>query len=284
MKNSKALKLINELMKIHPKGYDLSLGRISQLLEKLGNPQDKLPPVIHVAGTNGKGSTIAFCRAMLEADDKVVHVDTSPHLVNYHERFRLGAEGGGKLVLDDVFAEALTRVAEANGGEPITVFEILTTVMFLLFSEHPADVALLEVGLGGRFDSTNVIKRSKVSVITPISLDHESFLGDVVEKIAFEKAGIIKPGCQVVIAMQDDAARAVLEERAGQVGAPIVIGGQDYSCHEELGRLVYQDENGLLDLLCPNWLAIIKSSTPQQQLRHCAMVDLIFPTTQSKKA
>ena len=271
MKNSKALKLINELMQIHPKGYDLSLGRISQLLEKLGNPQDKLPPVIHVAGTNGKGSTIAFCRAMLEADGKIVHVDTSPHLVNYHERFRLGAEGGGKLVLDDVFAEALTRVAEANGGEPITVFEILTTVMFLLFSEHPADVALLEVGLGGRFDSTNVIKRSKVSVITPISLDHESFLGDVVEKIAFEKAGIIKPSCQVVIAMQDDAARAVLEERAGQVGAPIVIGGQDYSCHEELGRLVYQDENGLLDLPVPKLVGdhqIINAATAIAALRY----------------
>ncbi len=271
MKNSKALKLINELMQIHPKGYDLSLGRISQLLEKLGDPQNKLPPIIHVAGTNGKGSTIAFCRAMLEADGKIVHVDTSPHLINYHERFRLGAKGGGKFVSDEVFAEALTRVAKANGGEPITVFEILTAVMFLLFSEHPADVALVEVGLGGRFDSTNVIKQPKVSIVTPISLDHESFLGDAVDKIAFEKAGIIKPSCQVVIAMQDDASRAVLEERAGQIGAPIAIGGQDYSCHEERGRLVYQDEYGLLDLPAPKLVGyhqIINAATAIAALRY----------------
>ena len=271
MENSKALKLINELMQIHPKGYDLSLGRISQLLEKLGNPQNKLPPVIHVAGTNGKGSTIAFCRAMLEAEGKTVHVDTSPHLINYHERFRLGAIGGGKFVSDDLLAEALARVARANDGEPITVFEILTAVMFLLFSEHPADVALVEVGLGGRFDSTNVIQQSNVSIITPISLDHESFLGDAVDKIAFEKAGIIKHGCQVVIAEQDNTSRTVLEERAMQMKAPIAIGGQDYSCHEERGRLVYQDEHGLLDLPAPNLVGdhqIINAATAIAALRY----------------
>ena len=271
MENSKALALINELMKIHPKGYDLSLGRITRLLKKLDNPQNKLPPVIHVAGTNGKGSTIAFCRAMLEADGKIVHVDTSPHLVNYHERFRLGAEGGGKYVSDDAFAETLQRVADANAGEPITVFEILCAVMFLLFSENSADVALVEVGLGGRFDTTNVISNPKVSVITPVSLDHESFLGDVVEKIAFEKAGIIKPGCQVVIAEQNDLSRDVLEAAAERVRAPIAIGGQDFSSHEERGRLVYQDENGLLDLPMPKLVGdhqIINATTAIAAIRY----------------
>lgn len=251
MAESKALALINDLLKIHPKGFDLSLGRIRKLLDKLGNPQDKLPPVIHVAGTNGKGSTIAFCRAMLEAEGKSVHVDTSPHLVNYHERYRMGAKGGGRIVSDDVFAEALTRVAKANAGTPITVFELLSAVMFVLFSEHLADVALIEVGLGGRADVTNVISKPQVSVIAPISLDHESFLGDTIEKIAFEKAGIIKENVPVVIAEQDDAAMGVLEDVALRHNAPIAIGGQDFSCYEEHGRMVYQDENGLLDLPLP---------------------------------
>ncbi len=271
MEKSKALELINQLMKIHPKGYDLSLGRIGRLLEKLGNPQDKLPPVIHVAGTNGKGSTIALCRAMLEADDKIVHVDTSPHLVHYHERFRIGQKGGGKFVSDEELANALQRVADANNGQPITVFEILSATMFILFAENPADVALIEVGLGGRFDSTNVIKKSAVSVITPISLDHEKFLGDAVEKIAFEKAGIIKTGCQVVIAEQGDLSRNVLENRAMRVGAPIAIGGQDFSSHDERGRLIYQDENGLLDLPMPKLFGdhqVINATTAIAALRY----------------
>jgi dihydrofolate synthase/folylpolyglutamate synthase len=251
MAKSKALALINDLLKIHPKGFDLSLGRIRNLLEKLDNPQDKLPPVIHVAGTNGKGSTIAFCRAILEADGKSVHVDTSPHLVNYHERYRLGAKGGGEIVSDDVLAEALTRVTNANAGTPITVFELLSAVMFVLFSEHPADVALIEVGLGGRADVTNVISKPQVSVIAPISLDHQNFLGDTLEKIAFEKAGIIKENVPVVIAEQNDAARGVLEDVAFHLNVSIAVGGQDFSCYEEHGRMVYQDENGLLDLPLP---------------------------------
>ena len=247
-----AERAIDRLMALHPKGYDLSLDRIGRLLQRLGNPHQKLPPVIHIAGTNGKGSAAAFSRALLEASGRTVHVHTSPHLVNWHERYRLGAPGGGKLVRDEVLAEAVERAREANAGEPITVFEMLTAVMFLLFSEHPADAAILEVGLGGRFDATNVIARPAVSVIMPISLDHEAYLGDRVELIAIEKAGIIKSGAPVVIGQQEwDAARDVLIETAERLGAPIDVYGQDFIAVEEAGRMVYQDGDGLMDLPLP---------------------------------
>lgn len=249
---SAAEREINALMALHPKGFDLSLGRITRLLERLGNPQDKLPPVIHIAGTNGKGSTSAFCRAILEAQGLKVHVHTSPHLVNWHERFRLGAEGGGRLVEDEVLAEAVRRVADANRGETITVFEILTAVMFVLFAEHPADAALIEVGLGGRFDATNVISSPAASVIMSISLDHQAYLGDRVELIAAEKAGIIKSGSPVVIGAQtEDAAREVLISIAQRMRSPVSVYGQDFFAHGENGRLVYQDEEELLDLPLP---------------------------------
>ena len=249
---SSAEREINALMALHPKGFDLSLGRISRLLERLGNPHEKLPPVIHVAGTNGKGSTTAFCRSILEAQGLEVHVHTSPHLVNWHERFRIGAEGGGRLVGDEVLADAVRRVAEANRGETITVFEILTAVMFVLFSEHPADAALIEVGLGGRFDATNVIAHPAVSVIMSISLDHQAYLGDRVELIAAEKAGIIKPGSPVVIGAQtENAAREVLIETAERLGCPFSVYGQDFFAVEENGRLAYQDDEELLDLPLP---------------------------------
>ncbi|MDX8534583.1 folylpolyglutamate synthase/dihydrofolate synthase family protein [Mesorhizobium sp. VK25A] len=243
---------IEHLMTLHPKGFDLSLDRVTRLLERLGNPQDRLPPVIHIAGTNGKGSCAAFSRALLEAAGHLVHVHTSPHLVNWHERYRLAAEGGGKLVDDDVFAEAISRVAEANQGQTITVFEILTAVTFVLFSEHPAEAAIIEVGLGGRFDATNVIKRPAVSVIMPISLDHEAYLGDRVELIAAEKAGIMKRGCPVVIGAQEsDTALQVLIETAERLDCPTVVYGQDFLAFEENGRMVYQDEDGLMDLPSP---------------------------------
>ena len=249
---SKAETEIDALMALHPKGYDLSLDRIRRLLERLGNPQDKMPPVIHVAGTNGKGSVTAFCRAILEAGGLTAHVHTSPHLVNWHERFRLGAEGGGKLADDDVLAEAIRRVAEANRGEQITVFEILTAVMFVLFSEHPADVAIVEVGLGGRFDATNVIEKPAVSVIMPISLDHQAYLGDRVELIAAEKAGIIKQGAPVVIGEQpEEAAREVLIATAERLRCPYTVYGQDFMAFGENGRMTYQDEDSLLDLPAP---------------------------------
>ncbi|MER8865028.1 bifunctional folylpolyglutamate synthase/dihydrofolate synthase [Mesorhizobium sp. M0751] len=243
---------IESLMALHPKGFDLSLDRISRLLERLGNPQDQLPPVIHIAGTNGKGSCAAFSRALLEAAGYRVHVHTSPHLVNWHERYRLADDGGGRLVDDKVFAEAIARVAKANQGQKITVFEILTAVTFLLFSEHPADVVILEVGLGGRFDATNVIAEPAVSVIMPVSLDHEAYLGDRVELIAAEKAGIIKRGCPVVIGAQEsETAQQVLIETAERLDCPAFVYGQDFLAYEENGRMVYQDEDGLMDLPPP---------------------------------
>src|SRR5262245_45246222 len=243
---------IERLMALHPKGFDLSLDRIKRLLERLDNPERRLPPVIHIAGTNGKGSAAAFSRALLEAAGVTVHVHTSPHLVNWHERYRLAAADGGRLVADDVFAEAIARVAKANRGETITVFEILTAAGFVLFSEHPADVAVIEVGLGGRFDATNVIDNPAVSVIMPISVDHEAYLGDRVELIAAEKAGIIKSGHPVVIGAQEsDTAQDVLLETAARLDAPALIYGQDFLAHEENGRMIYQDESGLLDLSPP---------------------------------
>jgi dihydrofolate synthase/folylpolyglutamate synthase len=243
---------IERLMTLHPKGFDLSLERVSRLLEKLGNPQDRLPPVIHIAGTNGKGSCAAFARALLEAAGLTVHVHTSPHLVSWRERYRLGAPGGGRLVEDEVFAEAIRRVADANAGQTITVFEILTAVGFVLFSEHPADAAIIEVGLGGRFDATNVIKHPAVTVVMPISLDHEAYLGDRVELIAAEKAGILKPGRPAVIGQQEfDAALDVLADTAERLDCPVTIYGQDFMAFGENGRMVYQDEDGLMDLTPP---------------------------------
>ncbi|RWA61350.1 bifunctional folylpolyglutamate synthase/dihydrofolate synthase [Mesorhizobium sp. M4B.F.Ca.ET.190.01.1.1] len=243
---------IESLMALHPKGFDLSLDRITRLLERLGNPQELIPPAIHIAGTNGKGSCAAFSRALLEAAGHLVHVHTSPHLVNWHERYRLAAEGGGKLVDDQVFADAIARVAAANQGQKITVFEILTAVTFLLFAEHPAEAAIIEVGLGGRFDATNVIARPAVSVIMPVSMDHEAYLGDRVELIAAEKAGIIKPGCPVVIGAQEsETALQVLIETAERLDCPTFVYGQDFLAFEENGRMVYQDEDGLMDLPPP---------------------------------
>jgi len=174
------------LTALHPKLIDLSLDRMWRILERLDHPERKLPPVIHVAGTNGKGSTIAFMRAMLEAAGKSVHVYTSPHLVRFNERFRLAAPGGGRLVSDPDLDAALNECEQKNAGEPITVFEITTAAGLLLFSRHPADVLLLEVGLGGRLDATNVVARPLASVITPVSLDHAEYLGTTLADVAAE--------------------------------------------------------------------------------------------------
>ncbi len=243
---------IDRLMALHPKGYDLSLDRVTRLLDRLGNPQHRLPPVIHVAGTNGKGSAAAFSRALLEEAGYRVHVHTSPHLVNWHERYRLAADSGGRLVDDELLARTIARVADANRGETITVFEILTAVTFLLFSEHPADAAIIEVGLGGRFDATNVVEHPAVSLIMPVSLDHEAYLGDRVELIAAEKAGIIKRGCPVVVGAQEtEAAQTVLVATAERLDCPVYVYGQDFLAYEENGRMVYQDDDGLMDLPSP---------------------------------
>jgi dihydrofolate synthase / folylpolyglutamate synthase len=239
--------IIARLLALHPKRIDLSLDRVWRLLDALGNPQRQVPPVIHVAGTNGKGSTIAFMRAMLEAAGRSVHVYTSPHLVRFNERFRIA----GTLVSDEALAAALEECECANGGEPITVFEIETAASFLLFSRNPADVLLLEVGLGGRLDATNVIEKPLASVITPVSMDHLEFLGDTLEKIVAEKAAILKRGVPGVIAPQSDVAMAVIERQAQKIRAPLHAAGEHWNVHEEHGRLVYQDEDGLLDLPAP---------------------------------
>jgi dihydrofolate synthase / folylpolyglutamate synthase len=239
--------IIARLLALHPKRIDLSLDRVRRLLGALGHPERRAPPVIHVAGTNGKGSTIAFMRAMLEAAGRSVHVYTSPHLVRFNERFRIA----GSLVSDQALAAALEECERANGGEPITVFEIETAAGFLLFSRNPADVLLLEVGLGGRLDATNVIETPLASVIMPVSMDHLEFLGDTLEKIAAEKAAILKRGVPAVIAPQSDVAMAVIEREAQRVRAPLHVAGEHWNVHEEHGRLVYQDEDGLLDLPAP---------------------------------
>ncbi len=239
--------LIDKLAEIHPKGFDLSLGRILTLLEKLGNPHLRIPPAIHIAGTNGKGSTLAFARAILEAEGYKVHVHISPHLVNWNERYRLS----GELVDDETLARAIERVTEANDGKPITIFEIMSAVMFVLFSEHEADFSLVEVGLGGRADATNVLQNPQVCAIAPISMDHQSYLGDTLAKIAFEKAGIIKNACPVVIGVQPDEVREVLETVATQNSAPVLISGQDFDFYRDATGFVYQDTDGLLDLPLP---------------------------------
>jgi len=243
--------ILSRLLKLHPLKIDLSLGRIERLLNDMGRPQDRLPPVIHVAGTNGKGSTIAFMRAILEAAGKSVHVYTSPHLVRFHERIRIGHQGGGKLVGDIELAAALTDCEKTNKGLPITFFEITTAAAFKIFAENPADYLLLEVGLGGRIDATNVVAKPAATVITPVSFDHPEYLGFTVEKIAYEKAGIMKPGVPAIFSTQQELALAVLEHEAHRIGAPFSVASQDYMVRDENGRLIFEDENGLLDLPHP---------------------------------
>ena len=243
--------ILARLLSLHPKRIDLSLDRIKRILERLGHPERKLPPVIHVAGTNGKGSTIAFMRAFLEAAGLSAHVYTSPHLVHFNERFRIGAPGGSALVSDDALADALAECERVNERAPITVFEIETAAAFGLFARHPADMLLLEVGLGGRLDATNVIEKPRVSVITPISVDHVDYLGATLTLIAREKAGILRRGVPVVVAAQAQEALDVIEREAARLGAPQRLAGQDWMVMEERGRLVYQDEDGLLDLPPP---------------------------------
>jgi dihydrofolate synthase / folylpolyglutamate synthase len=239
------------LLALHPKRIDLSLDRMWRILDALDHPERRLPPVIHVAGTNGKGSTIAFMRAMLEAAGRSVHVYTSPNLVRLNERFRLGAAGGGRLVSDTELADTLAECEHKNRDAPITVFEIETAAAFVLFSRRPADVLLLEVGLGGRLDATNVVERPLVDVITPISIDHVDFLGNTLESIATEKASILKPAVPAVIAPQSEGALAVIKHKASEIGAPLHVIGDEWITAEERGRLVYQDHGGLLDLPAP---------------------------------
>jgi dihydrofolate synthase / folylpolyglutamate synthase len=243
--------IVARLNALHPKRIDLSLDRVQRLLAALDHPEHKLPPVIHVAGTNGKGSTIAFLRAILEAAGQRVHIYTSPHLVRFNERYRLGETGEGVLVSDEELSATLEECERVNAGAPITVFEITTAVGLKLFARHPADVLLMEVGLGGRLDATNVVDHPIATIITRIAIDHTDFLGDTLDKIAAEKAGILKRGTPAIVAAQQRDALAAIERGAAKLNVPLKIAGEDWTATEERGRLVYQDEAGLLDLPAP---------------------------------
>ncbi len=239
--------VLERMMTLHPKVIDLTLDRVHRLLAALGNPELRLPPVVHIAGTNGKGSTQAMMRAGMEHAGATVHAYTSPHLARFHERIRLA----GDLISEPALTALLDECVQANGPDEITFFEITTCAAFLAFARTPADWTLLEVGLGGRLDATNVMT-PRLSIITPVSLDHQQFLGETLPEIAFEKAGIIKRGVPVVIGPQSDDGMAVIERQAARMGAPILAFGQQWHVMQEHGRLVFQDENGLLDLPLPN--------------------------------
>ncbi|KPA21064.1 Bifunctional protein FolC [Shimia sp. SK013] len=239
--------ILARMLALHPKIIDLTLDRMWRLLGALDHPERKMPPVIHLAGTNGKGSTQAMIRAGLEGAGKRVHAYTSPHLARFHERIRLA----GTLIDEAHLTDVLDECWDANNRENITYFEITTCAGLLAFARNTADYTLLEVGLGGRLDATNVIDAPKLTVITPISKDHEQFLGDTVAKIAAEKAGIIKHGVPVIVGPQPDEAMDVIEATAAKLGAPLIAYGQQWHVWEERGRLVFQDETGLLDLPLP---------------------------------
>ena len=234
------------LRALHPKKIDLGLERIERVLKALGNPQHKLPPTIHVAGTNGKGSTVAYLRSFAEAAGLKAHVYTSPHLVHFRERIVVGSEE----ISDDKLVDVLSRVRAANGGEPLSFFEATTTAAFLAFSENPADICIIEVGLGGRYDATNVITPACCG-ITPIDLDHAEFLGRDIAGIAREKAGIMTAHTPVIIGPQSDLVRAVLDAEANKIRADAKFWGADFRAYSQHGRLVFEDDGQLLDLPLP---------------------------------
>jgi dihydrofolate synthase / folylpolyglutamate synthase len=239
--------ILDRLLALHPKIIDLGLERMERVLKQLGNPERKLPPVIHVAGTNGKGSTVAFVRAIMEAANLKVHCYTSPHLVKFHERIVVA----GETIPEQSLSALLEECEAANGPDAITFFEITTAAAFLAFARTPADYLILEVGLGGRLDATNVAHGIIASVITTVDYDHQQYLGETLTLIAREKAGILRKGVPAVIAAQPDEARAEIERVGAGVGAPLVIANQEWQAYEQHGRLIYQDDAGLLDLPMP---------------------------------
>lgn len=262
--------ILERLMSLHPKLIDMTLDRMWRLLAALDHPERKLPPVIHIAGTNGKGSTQAMIRAGLEAAGKSVHAYTSPHLARFHERIRLA----GDLISEPDLSAILNECEAANGGTPITYFEITTCAALLAFAKTPADYTLLEVGLGGRLDSTNVVDNPALTIITPISYDHPQFLGHTLTEIATEKAGIIKRGVTCVVGPQPDEALDVIEARAARLGAPLLVHGQHWHVTEERGRMIFQDETGLLDLPLPNLIGahqVDNAGSALAALRHLGM-------------
>ncbi len=251
MQPQKTESLLARFETLHPKSIDLSLGRVERLLGALGDPHRRIPPVIHVAGTNGKGSVVAFLKGILEAAGYRAHAFISPHLRKFHERIMLAGQGGARSIGERHLADILSRAEAANRGEPITFFEITTAAAFVAFAENPADVVLLETGLGGRLDATNVIDEPLATILTPISLDHCSFLGNTIEAIAGEKAGILKRGRPAIVSRQADEALGVIEARADALSSPLHAGGRTWDVFEQHGRLVFQDEDCLLDLPLP---------------------------------
>jgi dihydrofolate synthase/folylpolyglutamate synthase len=239
--------ILERLLRLHPKIIDLELDRVVRLLGRLGHPERRLGPVVHVAGTNGKGSVLATLRAILEAAGYRVHVYTSPHLVRFHERIRLA----GALIEEDALAAVLEECEAVNGGAPITFFEITTCAAFLAFARAPADVVLLETGLGGRLDATNVIERPRLAAITPVSIDHVQYLGDTLEAIAFEKAGILKPGVPAVIGPQPAAAAAVIACRAAELGAPLCRAGIEWTVEPSTDGMRYRGRHADWSLPAP---------------------------------
>ncbi len=230
-----------------PALIDLSLSRVTRTLARLGDPHHRLPPVFHVAGTNGKGSTVAYLKAILEASGASVHTFTSPHLVNYRERISLA----GTEIADSAFIDAIKHVDEAAGADDLTLFETITCAAFVAFAGVRADYLVLEVGLGGRLDATNVIDRPLAAVITPIALDHQNFLGDTLEAIAGEKAGIFRRAAPAVVGPQTPEAMTVFEREAARIRAPLIAFGSAWTAWTENGRLTYQDDAGLCDLSPP---------------------------------
>lgn len=251
---STSRQLLAHLRELHPKAIDLSLGRMRILLARLGNPQEKLPPVVHVAGTNGKGSVLTFLRAMAEADGRRVHCYFSPPLKRHHDAIRLAtAPGVSGDIAEAMLQSVLQRVIDANGGDPLTSFEGETAAAFLAFAGTRADLLLLETGMGGLNDATNVVASPRVTILTPIAGDHVEFLGPTVADIAGHKAGILKRGAPCVVARQTAAVMAVIRKQAKALGVALHVCGEDWDVYEQHGRLVYQDElNGLLmDLPLP---------------------------------
>jgi dihydrofolate synthase/folylpolyglutamate synthase len=239
--------LLQAAYALHPAEIDLSLGRLERLLSRLGNPQSRLPPVFHVAGTNGKGSTVAFLRACLEASGRRVHVYTSPHLIRFNERIRVA----GQVIGDEALCDLLRDILARNGGQPITFFELTTALAFLAFAREPADACIIEVGLGGRMDATNVIATPLVTGIAQLGLDHQQWLGPTILDIAGEKAGIAKPGVPMVVSRYPKAVTARIAEIAGVTGAPLRIRGTDWDVASYEGALHFRDAAGLLQLPLP---------------------------------
>ena len=244
---SKSDVVLDRLLSLHPKIIDLTLDRVTRLLKKLNNPEDKISQVVHIAGTNGKGSTQAFLRAAIESSGESAHVYTSPHLTRFHERIRVA----GSLISENVLADILNECELANNGKPITYFEITTCAAFLIFSRIKADYTLLEVGLGGRLDATNILTKPKLTIITPISMDHVQFLGSTIEQIANEKAGIIKEGIPCIVGHQSKDAIDVIKKRAIELKSKLKIYGEHWQVYAKSDKLIFKDAMGFLELPLP---------------------------------